>query len=108
MHTHNMVHVLCIVCTVYAHGHTCVCVHICVLLYVHISAGETLAGTKLAFLLVFVLVKERRLLEMRLNPLTRALKNGNSPQTFLTGMYRLTSALIYTNEVSFRRGFIEL
>ena len=45
---HNMVHVLCIVCTVCACGHACVCVCICVLLFVHISAGETLAGAKLA------------------------------------------------------------
>ena len=43
---HNMVYVFSIVCTVYACGHACVRVHICVLLFVHISAGETLAGTK--------------------------------------------------------------
>ena len=48
MHTyiHNMVYVLYIVCTVCACGHACVCVCICVLLFVHISAGETLAGAK--------------------------------------------------------------
>ena len=43
-----MVHVLCIVCTVYTCGHMHVYVCICVLLYVHISTGETLVGTKLA------------------------------------------------------------
>ena len=44
---HNMVYVLCIVCTVCACGHTCVCVCICVLLFVHISAGETWLGQSL-------------------------------------------------------------
>ena len=35
------------------------------------------------------------------NPLTCALKNGNSYWTYLIGTYRLTSMRIYTNEVSF-------